>query len=224
MNYELKGNVAVITLENGKANAVNPDFMDAISSFLDKAEQEADAVVLAGRSGMFSAGYDLKIIQSDPDAGLAMINRGFQMLHRLYAFPKPVIAACDGHAIGLGAFLLLVCDTRIGSNADYMVRLPETAINMPFGDLLLEIAKTRISPQDQFKRIVQSLPANPQEAVASGFLDVVVPQEQLMATALKVAGELTELPAKYYAQNKLDLRADSLKVMAEATNVDSFGG
>jgi enoyl-CoA hydratase len=224
VNYELKDNIAVITFDNGKANAVNPDFMDAIDSFLDKAEKEADAVVLAGRTGMFSAGYDLKIIQADPEAGKAMIERGLGMLYRFYSFPKPLVAACDGHAIGLGAFMLMVADTRIGADTEYFVRLPETAINMPFGDLLMEIAKSRLNRQEHIKRIVQSVPCTPSEAVTAGFLDALVPQEQLMATAMKVASDLAELPAKYYAQNKLDVRRDSLKIMADSIKVDSIGG
>ncbi len=224
MKYELKDNIAVISFDNGKANAVNPDFMDAIDTFLDQAHSEADAVVITGRSGMFSAGYDLKILQADPTAGLAMINRGFAMLNRFYAFPKPVVAACEGHAIGLGAFLLLVADTRLGADSEYVVRLPETAIAMPFSELLLEIAKARIAPLEHMKRIVQSVPCTPSEAVSAGFLDALVPTEQLMAAALKVAQELAELPAKYYAQNKLDVRKESLKIMAESLSIDSVGG
>ncbi len=224
MKYELKDNIAVITFDNGKANAVNPDFMDAIDTFLDQAQSEADAVVITGRSGMFSAGYDLKILQADPTAGLAMINRGFVMLNRFYAFPKPVVAACEGHAIGLGAFLLLVADTRLGADSDYVVRLPETAIAMPFSELLLAIAKARIAPLEHMKRIVQSVPCTPSEAVSAGFLDALVPTEQLMPAALIVARELAELPAKYYAQNKLDVRKESLKIMAESLSVDSVGG
>lgn len=216
MNYALQDNIAVITFDNGKVNAVNPDFMDAMHGYLDKAEEEAGAVVLVGKPGIFSAGYDLKILQADPAAGLAMVNNGLKMLERFYSFPKPLVAACEGHAIGLGAFMLLASDTRIGAEGEYNITLPETAIAMPFGTFLMELATARISAADHTRRILQSIPCTPGEAQAAGFLDTLVPADQVVATAIAAATKLTELPPKFYATNKLDLRKHSLAVMREA--------
>lgn len=222
MNYELKDNIAVITFDNGKVNAVNPTFMTAMHQYLDQAEEEASAVILTGHEGMFSAGYDLKILQADREVGLAMINDGLKMLNRLYAYPKPLVAACDGHAIGLGAFILMSCDTRIGSDETYNVTLPETAISMPFGDFLLELATARIAREEHTKRILQSVPCDPKAAVKAGFLDDVVPRAELMETAMQVATELSKLPPKFYASNKLDLRKHSLAKMANALSVEAY--
>ncbi|MEO0367293.1 MAG: crotonase/enoyl-CoA hydratase family protein [Pseudomonadota bacterium] len=215
MEYQQQDNIGVISFDDGKVNAVNPDFVNGFMGHLDTAEKDAQAIVITGRDGMFSAGYDLKIIEADPKAGRAMIQQGMELVYRLYSFPMPVIAACDGHAIGLGAFLLMSSDTRIGSEGDYKVQLPETAISMPFNTLLLELAQARLKRQEHVKRILQSVPCSPTEAVTAGFLDELVEKSALHMVALETAKALAALPSKFYIKNKLDLRADSLKRMQQ---------
>jgi len=216
MKYTLENNIAVLNFDDGKVNVVGHQFIDDMYDGLAKAEAEASAVMIVGKSGIFSAGFDLKELQKGPKEAATLVNRGEKMLTRLFSHPQPTIAVCDGHAAGMGAFILLATDTRVGSLGDYKVNLPETSIGMPFTDTLTALIHARVESRYQTMTMVQSQPLTPELAVNAGFLDIVVPQEQLIAQATGYAQELAKLPAKYYAINKLDLRSGPLKQMVEA--------
>ena len=123
--------VAVLEFDDGKANALGNDTIDALLAALDEVDGNADAVVLAGRPGRFSAGFDLKVMGSGPEAAQAMLARGVDLFLRLYLYPRPVVAACTGHAIAAGAIILMSCDLRVGTRGEFKIGLPEVTIGMP---------------------------------------------------------------------------------------------
>jgi enoyl-CoA hydratase len=216
MNYELQNNIATITIDDGKANVVGIAFLDAINAALDRAEQEkVAAVILKGREGMFSAGFDLGEFKNGPEAGLSMVTRGFELLIRLYGFPLPLIAACTGHGIAMGAFIIMACDSRIGTRGAYKVTLPETAIGMELPPTLIELTCSRIPPQYMTRVAIQAEVFNPDQAIAAGFLDEVVEASELDARTLAVAEQLAQLPQAAYAANKLFARKKALASMTK---------
>ena len=208
--------LAFICIDDGKANVANHSFMDGMSEMLDRAGNEAKAVVLHGRPGMFSAGLDLKELQKGPSEATALANRGMELLTRVYAHPQPVVAACDGHAVGLGAFLLLAADVRLGSARDYHITLPETALGMGFTPVLMTLVKDRIARKHQTIAVLQSKPHRAEEAVSAGFLDGVVEQDCLLSESQAWAEQLGQMPGEAYAMNKEDLRSQALKIMRES--------
>ncbi|MCV6613584.1 MAG: enoyl-CoA hydratase-related protein, partial [Cellvibrionaceae bacterium] len=107
VNYKVQGNVALIEIDNGKVNALSPAVIAAFNECLDKAEADAKAVVFTGSPGILSGGYDLTVMQQGIEAARELVNAGSCLTRRLLAFPYPVVAACNGHAIAKGAFLLL---------------------------------------------------------------------------------------------------------------------
>lgn len=216
MDFSLNNNIARITIDDGKANVVSHAFVDSMNELMDRASKEAKAVVLVARPGMFSAGFDLKELQKGPAEAAALVNRGMEMLTRIYAHPQPVIAACDGHAIGMGAFLLLAADVRIGSATEYNITLPETAIGMPFTPVLMTLIKERLSSRHRTIAVLHSKPYGAHQAVDAGFLDSVTEQGSLMDECQELAESLGQLPGETYAANKEDLRSQSLKVMRAA--------
>ena len=122
ITFETHDDVAVIRMDDGKANAFGHDAIDGVNAGLERAEAEAKAVVLVGREGKFSAGFDLSIMAGDDrDARVALLGDGARLCHRLYMHPQPVVAAVTGHALALGALVLASCDLRIG--ADILCRL-----------------------------------------------------------------------------------------------------
>ena len=206
LSYSLHDKVAVIGLDDGKANAVGHGFVDAMTEGLDRAEKEAAAVVLTGREGVFSAGFDLKEMAKGAKEQAALVNRGAAMLLRLFSFPQPVVAASAGHAIAAGALVLLAADTRLGAAGDFKYGLNETAIGMSLPPFGMEMAKCRLSKRYQTQAIIQAQLFDPQAAQQVGYLDQVVAAEALKATALQQAAELAELPNEAYANTKLDAR------------------
>ncbi len=215
MEYQLKDTIALISIDDGKANAMNHDFIDALNGLLDRAEEEATAVILQGREGMFSAGFDLKELAKGKEQASALVGRGMVLITRLYALPLPVISVCAGHAFGMGAFILLASDNRLGSHADYQVNLPETAIGMSFNPVLMSLIKAHVTGSHQTRAAVQSRRYGPDEAVEAGFLDQLVDADQLLVEAFSLAAELSKLPVAYYKANKEYLREAPLKVMRD---------
>lgn len=215
MKTELKNDVMVITLDDGKANVVGHQLLDELFPALDNAEKEAKAVLLVGRQGIFSAGFDLKELQKGPSESKALVSRGYELLYRLYGFPLPLVSACTGHGIGLGAFILLASDSRIGQEGESKISLPETAISMQLSPLLNEVAISRISKRHIVRSAVQSENYLPEQAVDAGFLDEIVSPADLYHRAFEVASKLSLLPSEYYAKNKLGIRKKSLDLMAE---------
>lgn len=216
MKYSLEGEVAVLRFDDGKANALGHVLIDALNEGLDLAEKEAKAVVIMGRPGRFSAGFDLSEFKKGAEATQALLNKGAKMFHRLYSHPQPLVAACTGHAIAGGGFLLLACDTRIGALGEYKIGLNETAIGMSFPVFGHELANARISKRHLTAVLLQSKLFNPTEAIDVGFLDEAVAMEDLEQHSLAIAAQLAQLPVAAYAKNKRDVRAHSLQKMKDS--------
>lgn len=218
MDFQMSENVAILRFDDGKANAVSHVFLDDINIGLDRAQQEARAVVLRGRQGIFSAGFDLAEFKKGPEATVALARRGLELLVRLYSLPLPLVAACSGHGIAMGAFILLACDTRIGIRGDFRISMPETAIGMDLPPPIMALTASRLSKRHLTRAAIQAEVYSPEAAIDAGFLDEVVAAEELDARALAVATRLGELPQKYYARNKLATRAEALATMRDFLN------
>jgi len=203
--------IARIHLDDGKANALGPPMITALSTALDKAADEAAAVVIAGREGRFCAGFDLKIMGAGPQAAIELVTSGADLLLKLYEHPKPIVAACTGHALAGGAVMLLCCDTRIGVDVDDVkIGLNEVAIGMPVPVFVEELAQARLARNELVAAVLQSQKYTPSEAARVGFLDRVVPPAELEQAALATARALADLPSVAYASTKRSLRAPTI--------------
>ena len=217
MDYQLTNNVATVTIDDGKANVVGIDFLDKINACLDRAEQEqVGAVIIKGREGMFSGGFDLGEFKKGPEQGMAMVARGFELLVRLYSFPLPLVAACTGHGIAMGAFIIMACDSRVGTRGDFKMSLPETAIGMELPPILVELTASRISRRHMTRVALQSEVYAPDDAVDAGFVDEVVEPGELDTRTMAIAERLAGLPQAQYAANKLSVRARTLEAMKDS--------
>ena len=120
------GDVSIIQMDDGKVNVFSPDMIKQFSDILDQVPSDKGSVLIVGREGMFSAGFDLKVMMSSPENAAAMVKSGFRLLMKVFTFPRPIVAACSGHAIALGAFLLCSCDYRLGVKGDFKIGANET--------------------------------------------------------------------------------------------------
>ena len=217
MKYELlEGGIAKISLDNGKANAVSFELAQEFMANLDRAKTEGKGVLITGHVGIFSAGFDLKVMATGPEAAQKMISAGMLLLEKIYSHPQPVVAACEGHAIGMGIFLLLASDYRIGALGEFVLKLPETAIDMPFNATLRTLAKTHIDALHHTRAIIQSQGYSPLQASTIGMLDEAVEPGQVQDKALAKLAELCELPRERYGENKLFIRAQEIQSIYES--------
>jgi enoyl-CoA hydratase len=209
---EITNDIALIRMDDGKANAINFEMVAALNDALDKAEAEAKAIVLAGRDGRFSGGFDLNAFASlGPDGVYKLLDAGAELLLRLYGGPLPVVAACSGHAIAMGTFILLASDTRIGASGEYKIGANEAITGMNLPIFAMELARDRLSPRHLTRAMVQGFIYDPKGAVEAGYLDMAVEADKVEATALAVAGQLAQLPGKAYAWNKRAVRKGTLE-------------
>lgn len=212
---------SIITINNGKVNAISHEVIDELNTALNQAENEQKVVVITGKEGIFSAGYDLKTMTAGAESAKALVTKGSKLAHRMLSFPMPIVAACTGHAVAKGAFLLLACDYRIGVEGDFKIGLNEVMIGMTMHHAGIAIARARLAPVYLDRSVINAEMYSPKDAIKAGFLDLIVPAEQLQATANKVAGMFSKLNKLAHAETKLKVRAGHLEALAKAIDLDS---
>lgn len=200
------GRVAVLTMDDGKANALSPDLVAALGEAFDRAEAEAGAVVLAGRPGRFCAGFDLSVMRQGGDATRGLVGAGADLFVRMWTSPLPVVAACTGSAVAAGALLLLSSDVRIGADVEARIGLNEVAIGLGLPVFAVELARARLDPRHLTAATVLARLTGAAEAVEVGYLDRVVAADDVVGEAVAEAERLAELPRGALALTKERLR------------------
>ena len=215
--YEIDGRIATIAIDDGKVNAFSIETLTAIHEALDRAEADGAVVVLTGREGYFSAGFDLKVFSSgDGGAVVEMLRLGATLAERVLSFPTPVLVACSGHAIAAGSFLALAADVRIGTEGPFRIGLNEVKIGLTVPWFAVELARQRLTPAAFDRSVVGAVMHTPEEAVQAGFLDRVVPASELRQISMQAAAELAELNPAAHAATKLRARGTALEAIRAA--------
>ncbi len=216
ITYHAEDGIATLTLNNGKVNAISPDLIIAFNAALDRAVQERAVVIITGQPGILSGGYDLKVMTSGPKEAVGLVTAGSTLARRLLSHPFPVVVACPGSAVAKGAFLLLSADYRIGVEGPYKICLNEVQIGMTMHYAGIALARDRLG-RAAFQRSVNNAEVfDPQAALQAGFLDRVVPAEQLHETALAAARELKKLNMLAHKNTKLKVRKALLDELDDA--------
>ena len=223
VQYKGDENYALLTIANGKANAISHEVIEGLNSGLDRALEEDRVVILTGQPGIFSAGFDLKVMTQSPESAKELVMKGSQLSLRMLSFPKPIIVACSGHAIAKGGFLLLSADYRIGVIGDFKIGLNEVLIGMTMHHAGVAIAKGRLSEVYLNRSVNNSEIYNPTDAERAGFLDKIVPENLLLPTAIKVAELFSKLHKKAHAETKLKVRKSVLEALNTAIQLDAEG-
>jgi enoyl-CoA hydratase len=220
---KIENNVATITIQNGKVNAISHQVIADINAALDQAEQAKTVVVITGTPGMLSAGYDLNVMRESMSKAMELVQKGSTLSRRLLSFPFPVLVACPGHAVAKGAFLLLSADYRIGVEGDFKIGLNEVAIGMSMHDAGVELARGRLAPVFFNRSVILAEMVNPQDAITIGFLDKVVSESEFSGTVNFIAQSMTKLDMKAHYNTKLKARADLLAKLDIAIKNDKTG-
>lgn len=218
VKYELRDGIARITLDDGKVNVMSSAMLDDIGAAFDRAEREAEIVVLrSARPGIFSAGFDLKVFASgDAAKSLEMVQAGAELALRLMAFPHPTIGVIEGHAYPMGTFLLLACDVRLGAEGPYRVGLNEVAIGIAPPSFAIELARSRVHPAWLSRTAVLGEMYEPADALTAGLLDRVVAPEALDASLAQIIIALRAIHKPSHAVAKRRLRQGAMDAIRAA--------
>jgi len=221
VRYERQGSVARITMDDGKVNVLSLEMLTGLSNAFDRAETDKAVVVLTGRAGAFSAGFDLAVLRAGGSGALTMLRAGFELAERVLSFPAPVAIACTGHAVAMGVFLLLSADYRVGAAGPYKITANEVAIGLTMPRAAIEICRQRLSPAHFNRATVLAEVFSPDDAVDAGFLDRVVDGAEIDDVMATAAAELTKLDLASHAATKSRARKSALEAIHEAIHLDS---
>jgi enoyl-CoA hydratase/carnithine racemase len=220
VGYELEDGIATVTMDDGKVNVMSVPMLADVNAALDQAEADRAVVVLAGRDGVFSAGFDLPVLRAGGSRAVSMVRAGFELAERLLAFPLPVVMACTGHAVAMGAFLLLSGDYRLGASGTYKLTANEVAIGLTMPRAAVEVLRQRLTPAHFNRAVTLAEPFSPANAVEAGFLDQVVEPDELHHAAHDIAVQLTKLDLDAHKASKLRARHHALEALRAGIETD----
>jgi enoyl-CoA hydratase len=147
VSYERHDAVTTLTMNDGAMNLLSVTMLESLNAALDRAQADGTVVLLAGREGVFSAGFDLAVFKRAKEEQFRMMRAGARITERLLAFPAPVVIACAGHAIAMGAFLLLSADIRLGVlQGPFKISVNEVAIGLTVPRFATEVCRQRLTP------------------------------------------------------------------------------
>jgi len=209
VTYSIEDGIAQITMDDGKANAMNWEFFEQMGKSMDQAENDgAKVLVITGRPGFFSGGLDLKLLPTLSASEFGDFATTFaRTMLRVFSFPAPTIAASSGHAIAGGAMLSFACDRRFALDGAYRIQMNETVIGITLPSWMFLIANCAIPSRWRNEALLHARAYNPNEAVERGILDAVAHDAESLAAHVKAATEeLLTLDLPAYAASKKNWR------------------
>lgn len=211
LTYTLEDRTAIVSMDDGKANALSDAMITALLESLARAQTEAKAVVLVGRADRFCAGFDLRAMMASADSAKALLRRGAELLMTMYGLSIPLVLACTGHALAGGALVLLTGDVRIGAEGPFRIGLNEVSIGLPVPLLGLALARDRLAPAALGPATMLAQIYSPAEAVVAGYLDQLAPPSEVLARAKAEAARLAALAQPAFHGTKLRLRSKTVE-------------
>ncbi len=207
VQYNLQDQVATIRMDDGKRNALSPQVLHEIYQALDRAESDRAIVILTGRESVFSAGFDLHVMKRGGVNALRMLRAGYALTARVMAYPYPVIAACNGHALAMGVFLMLSADYVLGSRGDFKIAANEVAIGLTMPRVAAAMLRHRLNPAAFQRAVTVSEYFDVEAALNVGFFDELVDPVDLTPRAEACADKFKELDLRAHAASKRRIRA-----------------
>lgn len=214
--------VAEIALDDGKVNALSERMLQQLLAAIAEAEAADAALLIYGRAGCFSGGYDRRLIAAGGPECDAMRAAGDRLTLALLDYPAPVVIASTGHAMAKAAFMLLLADYRLGAAGAYNIGLNEVAIGMTMPDAAMPQARYRLAPQWLNRCALQAQILDPGQALEAGFYDELVTGGELLERAREKVSQLAALDRQAYRETRrllnVPLKADVLAALTGVRN------
>jgi len=222
VQYTLNDGVATIRIDDGKRNALAPEVLRQVYAAFDKAESDRAIVILTGREDVFSAGFDLKVMKRGGVNALKMLRSGYALTARVMGYPYPVIAACNGHVMAMGVFLMLSADHVIGTRGDFKISANEVAIGLTMPRVAAATLRHRLTPAAYHRAVTLSEFFDVDTALQAGFFDELVEPGDLMRRATDRAREVRELHQHAHAASKRRIRRNLIREIRVSIPLDLF--
>ena len=201
------GNIALVTLAHGKANALDTEFCRALTGQFAKLQKsDAKAVVITGQGAIFSAGVNLISAQEGAKYLRTFLPSLNKMFEAVFDFPKPVVAAINGHAIAGGCVLACCADYRMMARGAGRIGVTELLVGLPFPALAFEVMRFVTGPRSFAELIYTGETYPPEAGLERGLLHEIVEPQALQERALAAAGMLAQLSPAAFRQTKQQMR------------------
>jgi enoyl-CoA hydratase len=205
LTYTIEDRIAVIRMDDGKANAFDFEMFAEINQALDQAEaHQAGLVIFAGREGLFCGGLNLKLLPTlAPHQILDLVTQFGRTMSRIFLFPAPTAAAIAGHAIAGGLQLAFACDRRYAQEGPYRIQMNEMMTGMVLPSWMLHISTSVIPVEWRSELLLHARTYSPTEAMEKKLLNGVVPGGKDMVSAVKEScRDLMMIDRSAYAYTK----------------------
>ena len=223
VHYGLQQGIATICIDDGKRNALAPAVLHELYAAFDQAEADEATVILTGRDEVFSAGFDLKVMNRGGAKAIGMLRLGYGLPARVLAYPYPVVAACNGHSMAMGVFLMLSADYIIGSRGEFKISANEVAIGMTMPRVAAAVMRNRLTPAAFQRAVTLAEYFDPESAMAAGFFDELVEPAELMSRAQAHAKEFQELDMPAHKASKRQERKALVRRIRRNIPLDLVG-
>jgi enoyl-CoA hydratase/carnithine racemase len=214
IKLEVIGDKAVIRLDRGKVNAINADVIhDLTQAVLElKADEKIRGVMITGKSEFFSAGLDVVELYGYNEEQILNFWRDYDRLLRLMiAFPKPLVAAINGHCSAGGCLLTLGCDYRVMASGNYRIGLNEVALGIVIPETVYHLYSFAIGRNKAYQYLLEGKMHTPEEALSCGLIHELLPLEQVESHAHKQLDHYLKFSTAVWAQSKLNFRSALLQ-------------
>jgi enoyl-CoA hydratase/carnithine racemase len=215
------GVLAEIELHRPPVNAMNQELLEQLTrAHALLCADGAQAIVLSGREGLFSAGLDVPaLLGQSRDQVIAFWASFFRLMSAVAASPVPVAAAITGHAPAGGAVLALHCDYRVATQGDFRIGLNEVQVGLPVPINILFMLEFVVGSRQAMLLASAGTLLSPDAALEKGFVDELVPPGKAVAAALAWCRAMVALPGQ--AMNITRLAAKSA-LIAKARDNESY--
>jgi enoyl-CoA hydratase len=217
IHIEEAGDVVVVRIDRPPANALDLDLLAEGHEVRERlARDEPAAVVLVGRDRFFSAGMDLKAAPTlSPPQQRATVDGINRLFLGWYSFPRPVVAAVNGHAVAGGLILALCADHRVCAS-EGQLGLTELRAGLPYPLAAISVVRAELTPSAARRLVLGASLVEPPEALALGVVDEVRPADEVLPRAVEVATEMAALPRTTYPVVKRQLRGPAIDALERA--------
>ena len=220
VHYSVTDGIATIRIDDGKRNALAPAVLKEIYAAFDRAEADRATVILTGRDEVFSAGFDLKIMNRGGPRAIGMLRLGYKLPARVLAYPYPVIAACSGHSMAMGVFLMLSADYIVGSRGEFKIAANEVAIGMTMPRVAAAVLRNRLTPAAFQRAVTLAEYFDPESAMQAGFFDELVMPDELLPRVTALARQFSELDMPAHKASKRQERAALIRRLRRNVPLD----
>lgn len=207
---EEREGVTVLRLEHGKANALDLELCEALGGSLSElgSEDTSGATIITGTGNIFSAGVDLfRLLEGGESYAAAFLPSLVDLIDGLRSFPKPLVAAINGHAIAGGGVIAFACDYRVMAEGDATIGVPELRVGVPFPSGAFEIVRAAV-PRAYLRDVVlRGSLFNPREALVRSLVHEVVDAGAVIDRAVEIGREMSRIPPATFALTKRRLAA-----------------